>query len=41
MLFHLLLHAQEIGFTGIGFYQKENFLLGLGLEKKGFDNDFL
>jgi len=26
LLYDLLLYAQEIGFTGIGFYEKENFL---------------
>jgi uncharacterized protein YcbK (DUF882 family) len=26
LLFDLLLFAQEISFTGIGFYEKENFL---------------
>jgi len=26
MLYDLLMYAQEIGFTGIGFYEKENFL---------------
>jgi len=26
LLFDLLLFAQEIGFTGIGVYEKENFL---------------
>ena len=26
LLFDLLLFAQEIGFTGIGYYEKENFL---------------
>jgi len=26
LLYDLLMYAQEIGFTGIGFYEKENFL---------------
>ena len=26
LLFDLLLYAQEMDFTGIGFYEKENFL---------------
>ena len=26
LLYDLLVYAQEIGFTGIGFYEKENFL---------------
>ena len=26
LLFDLLLYAQELGFNGIGFYEKENFM---------------
>ena len=26
LFYNLLMYAQEIGFTGIGFYEKENFL---------------
>ena len=26
LLFDLLLYAQEIGFNGIGYYEKDNFL---------------
>jgi uncharacterized protein YcbK (DUF882 family) len=39
LLYDLLMYAQEIGFNGIGYYEKDNFLHLLGLEKRGFGKE--